>query len=79
MQDLISYRKGADTSSAYFNKIEKMIDKVMAHKWNKGELMSYFLTHCVEDIDVKTQIYMQDAKSLESIKTIIEKMENVKK
>ena len=45
----------------YFNKIEKMVDRILNHKWSKPELMAYFLTHCVEDIEVKKQIYMEEA------------------
>jgi len=43
----------------------------------KTELMTYFLTHCVEDVDVKTQIYLQEAKSPEKIKMVIEKMDMI--
>ena len=55
-----------------------MIDKVLCHKWNKPELMVYFLTHCIEDVSVKTQIYLQEAKSQDSIKAVIEKMDIIK-
>ena len=79
LQEIINYRKGEDSAIIYCNKIEKMVDRILNHKWTKPELMSYFLTHCVDDIDVKKQIYMEEAKSQETIKTVIEKMDNIKK
>jgi len=78
LQELMNYRKGTETAISYVNKIEKMVDKVLCHKWNKPELMAYFLTHCIEDVSVKTQIYLQEAKSQESIKAVIEKMDIIK-
>ena len=78
LQDLMTYRKGSDSAPAFFNKVEKMVDKILNHKWNKQELMSYFLTHCVEDVNMKTQILIHEAKSPEAIKSVIEKMETIK-
>ena len=74
----MTYRKGTDSATVFFNKIEKMVDRVLLHKWNKQELMTYFLTHCVEDVSIRTQIFMQEAKVPDSIKTVIEKMEHIK-
>jgi Zinc knuckle len=78
LNELMTYRKGTDSATVFFNKIEKMVDRVLLHKWNKQELMTYFLTHCVEDVSIRTQILMQEAKVPDSIKTVIEKMEHIK-
>ena len=78
LNEMMTYRKGTDSATVFFNKIEKMVDRVLLHKWNKQELMTYFLTHCVEDVSIRTQILMQEAKVPDSIKTVIEKMEHIK-
>ena len=74
---LCNYEKNEDTAPVYFEKIEKMVDQVLKHKWDKKELMSYFLVHCIKDKDTQKEIKMRDAMSVEEIKGVIKKVDDI--
>jgi len=47
LNELMTYKKGADSATLFFNKIEKN-----GGEWNKQDLITYFLTHCVENVSI---------------------------
>ena len=75
--NLYNYEKGSDPAALFFQKIDTMVDKLLSHKWNKEELTSYFMVHCVKNVETKKELKMRDATKIEDIKSIVKKMEYV--
>ena len=74
---LCNYEKDADTAPVYFEKIEKMVDQLLKHKWDKDELTAYFLVNCVKDKDTQKEIKMREALKVEDIKDVIRKVDAI--
>lgn len=75
--NLYNYEKDNDAAPVFFEKIEKMVDKVLKHKWDKNELVAYFLIHCVKDKEIQKEIKMRDALKVEEIKDVIRKVDAI--
>ena len=75
--EIYNYEKDTETASMFFDKVEKLVTKLMAHKWSEEELTAYFLVHCVKDKEIKREIRMRDAKNVDEIKAVIKKMDAI--
>ena len=74
---ILNYEKDSDPAIIFFKKIEDMVDKIMIHKWNREELVSYFLIHCNKEESVKREIRLRDIKGVEKIKDVIKKFDSI--
>jgi len=74
---LCQYEKENDIAPVFFEKIEKMVDQILQHKWDKNELIAYFLVHCVKDKEIQKEIKMRDAVKVEEIKEVIRKVDAI--
>lgn len=75
--EIYNYEKNTDSATIYFEKVEKYVKKLMQHRWNEEELVSYFLIHCLKDKDTKREIRMREATKIDEIKSIIKKIDAI--
>jgi hypothetical protein len=75
--NLAEYRKEED-AEVYFRKVETLVDNVLRHKFEKTELMQYFLVHCLNDKETAKEIKLRDAVKEDTIKEVIKKMDSIK-
>ena len=75
--EIYNYEKEAESATIFFDKVEKMVKKLLSHRWAEDELVSYFLIHCIKDKDTKKEIRMRDAKNVEEIKSVIKKLDAI--
>ena len=75
--EIFNYEKESDAATVYFEKVEKLVKRLMKHRWNEEELVAYFLVHCVKDKETKREIRMRDAKKIDEIKSIITKVDAI--
>ena len=58
IQEALAYRKATDSAERFFEKIDRLVDRLLKHKWDKQELTTYLLVHCSDDADIKKEITM---------------------
>ena len=75
--EIFNYEKNADPAAVFFENVDRMVNQLLRHKWNKEELTAYFLVHCVKENETKREIKMRDAKTISEIKTVIQKVDVV--
>jgi len=77
--NLYSYEKGSDGANLYFDKIGKLVKKLMSHKWDEKELMAYFLVHCTKNSTIKRELRLRDANDVEQTKEVILKIDSIER
>lgn len=75
--EIYNYEKASDSAPIFFEKVDKLVDKIMRHKWEKNELVAYFLVHCVKDNNTRREIKMRDATKVDQIKDVIKKLDSI--
>ena len=75
--ELYNYEKDMDSSTIFFDKVEKMVKKLMKHSWTEEEVTAYFLVHCIKDKETKKEIRMREAKTCSEIKEVIRKVDAI--
>ena len=68
------YRQTDEDPERYFQKIEKMVEMIMSHKWTKENLMEQLLVHCSNESSLKREICLNETKGIEGIKGKIERL-----
>ena len=71
--NLYNYEKGSDPAALFFQKIDTMVDKLLSHKWNKEELTSYFMVHCVKNVETKKELKCAMRRKLKTSKVLSRK------
>ena len=75
--ELYKYEKNQEAAPVFFDKVDKLVTKLMKHKWDKNELLSYFLVHCIKDNSIRRELKLRDAKKPEEIMEVIKKLDSI--
>lgn len=75
--EIYNYEKNEDTALVYFEKVERLVKKLIKHSWTEEQLNAYFLVHCVKDKEIKREIRMREARKIDEIKSIIQKVDAI--
>ena len=74
----ITYAKNGETAEEYFEKIEKIVDRLLQHKWEKEDLMQTLLVHCNRSEEIRREIKLRDIQSSVDIKIVMKKLDDLK-
>lgn len=75
----LRYRKGNDSCTEFFNKVEKLVDNVLRHKLTKPALMLFLMQNAMEDMETKKELKLREVKSVDKAKEVISRMEEIQK
>ena len=78
MSRALSFTKTDESTEDYFEKVEKLVDQLLQHKWEKEELMRTLLVHCNKNEEIKREIKMRELSSSVEIKSVIKKLDELK-
>lgn len=74
----LNVEKSNDSPAVYFQKVDKLVTKLLSHSYSKESLTAYILTNGLTEED-RREIFLRDAKTSAQIKTVIEKMHTISK
>lgn len=77
MIEALEYRKGTDSVEDFFEKIEKLTEKVFSYDVTKESFKLFLIDNCLDDAEMKKDLKMQDLKNQNDIKERMAKLEKV--
>jgi hypothetical protein len=72
------YRMKEDIPEVFFEKVEKLADKILKHDLSKEALTEALLLHCCDDVDIKKEVRLNKVKGIDEIKEKIKAVHDVK-
>ena len=72
------YRMKEDIPEVFFEKIEKMAERIMQHNMSKESIMETLLMNCCDDMDIKKEVRLNNIKGVEQIKEKIKMIHDIK-
>ena len=75
----LTYKRGGDSSSEFFKKIERLTKNVLRHDLNEEDFKIFLLQNALEDQELKRDLKMQELKTFEEMKLRINKTEEVRR
>ena len=75
----LTFKRGEESSSDFFKKIETLARNVLRHELNEEELKSFILLNAITDQEIRKDIKMQGLKTFQEMKERVVKTEDVRR
>src|ERR1043165_7946161 len=62
LRQALEYRRGTESTEKFFETVENLSKKLLAHKWEEAELVGYLLLHCSNDSEVHKEVTLREIK-----------------
>ena len=79
MREAINTKFSDGDPDAIFAKLDKLIEEISSKKIGKKELSKALYENAIDDVDVKKEISLRNIDSIEEVKVIVKKMNEIKK
>ena len=74
IRNAFEFRQTYEEPKIYFQRIDKLVAKIMGHKWTKESLTEQLLVHCSNERSLKREICLSGTTGIGGIKEKIEKL-----
>lgn len=75
MKSLLNYRKRGDKAGIFIEKVERLVENLLAHELTKEKLTALFLIHASDSKEVEEEAIMKNVENVDDIKEMIKRRE----